>query len=167
MIRFALCAFAATACLTAAADPVPAMAAAAEHVARNAALLVRMLEKRGIDARILETPGAPVSVYGELAAPGATRTLVFYERFDRQPVGPESAWLSPPFEPTLRAGRAEDDAAVVAWGAHVIRCLTRRACTPRCSRKPASIKGDAHLFPHEGSSPFSLVIPNDFGPGLG
>lgn len=126
------------------ADPAPAMAAAARHVAAheaaileelrgllalpnvatsqddiraNAALLVRMLEKRGIDARILETPGAPVSVYGELAAPGETRTLLFYAHFDGQPVGPESAWLSPPFEPTLRAGRAEDGAAIVGWDA--------------------------------------------------
>ncbi len=127
---------------TAAADPAPAMAAAAKHVAaheaaimaelrellalpnvatneadiaRNAALLVRMLEKRGIAARVLETPGAPVSVYGELATPGANRTLLFYAHFDGQPVGPEDAWLSPPFSPTLRAGRAEDGAAVIGW----------------------------------------------------
>jgi acetylornithine deacetylase/succinyl-diaminopimelate desuccinylase-like protein len=124
------------------ADPAPAMTAAAKHIEANeaaivaelrallalpnvatndsdiranAALLVRMLEKRGIDARVLDTPGAPVSVYGELATPGATRTLLFYAHFDGQPVGPETAWLSPPFEPTLRAGRAEEDAAVVAW----------------------------------------------------
>jgi acetylornithine deacetylase/succinyl-diaminopimelate desuccinylase-like protein len=128
----------------AAADPAPALDAAAKHVAaheaaivaelrellsipnvasnesdiaRNAALLVRMLEKRGIPARILQTPGAPVSVHGELATPGATRTLLFYAHFDGQPVGPEDAWLSPPFEPSLRAGRAEDGAAVVAWDA--------------------------------------------------
>jgi acetylornithine deacetylase/succinyl-diaminopimelate desuccinylase-like protein len=127
---------------TATADPSPAMAAAAKHVAareqaivaelrellelpnvatseedigRNAALLVQMLEKRGIEARVLETPGAPVSVYGELATPGAMRTLLFYAHFDGQPVGPEGAWLSPPFEPTLRAGRAEDGAAIVPW----------------------------------------------------
>ncbi len=129
----------------AAADPAPAMTAAAKHVAgaragdrRGAARAARAAErrderrghprergaaraacseKRGIDARVLETPGAPVSVYGELATPGATRTLLFYAHFDGQPVGPETAWLSPPFEPTLRAGRAEDDAAVVAWDA--------------------------------------------------
>ncbi len=126
----------------AAADPAPAMSAAAEHVASheqaivaelrellalpnvatndadiraNAALLVRMLGKRGIDARVLETPGAPVSVYGELATPGATRTLLFYAHFDGQPVGPEAAWRSKPFEPTLRFARAEDDAEIVAW----------------------------------------------------
>jgi histidinol-phosphate/aromatic aminotransferase/cobyric acid decarboxylase-like protein len=87
-----------------AADPGPAMAAAAQHVARheaaivaelrellalpnvatnesdiraNADLLVRMLERRGIAASVLETPGAPVAVHGERRVAGATRTLLF------------------------------------------------------------------------------------------
>jgi len=95
---------------------LPNVATDEADIARNAALLVRMLEKRGIAARILETPGAPVAVHGELATPGATRTLLFYAHFDGQPVGTEAAWLSPPFEPTLRAGRAEDGAAILPWG---------------------------------------------------
>ena len=125
-----------------AADPGPAMAAAAQHVATheteivaelrellalpniatndsdiraNADLLVRMLEKRGIAASKLETPGAPVSVYGERRARGATRTLLFYAHFDGQPVGPDGAWKSPPFEPALRMGRVEDGAVVIPW----------------------------------------------------
>ena len=125
-----------------AAHPEPAMAAAAQHVARheaaivaelrellalpnvatnesdiraNADLLVRMLERRGIAASVLETPGAPVAVYGERRVAGATRTLLFYAHFDGQPVGPEGAWTSPPFEPVLRPGRAEDGAPVIPW----------------------------------------------------
>ena len=127
---------------TAAADERQALAAAAAHVAAheeaivgelrallalpnvatsdadiraNAALLVKMLEKRGIAARVLETPGAPVAVFGELAAPGATRTLLFYAHFDGQPVEPAAAWKTPPFEPVLRAGKLEDGAAIVDW----------------------------------------------------
>jgi acetylornithine deacetylase/succinyl-diaminopimelate desuccinylase-like protein len=126
----------------AAAGPAPAVEAAARHVAThesaivgelrgllalpnvatneadigaNAAHLVRMLEKRGIESSILVTPGAPVSVLGERKTPGAKRTLLFYAHFDGQPVGPESAWKTPPFEPVLRAGRMEDGAAVLAW----------------------------------------------------
>ena len=125
-----------------AADPGPAMAAAADHmtaheaaivaelrellalpnvatndadIRANADLLVRMLGKRGISASVLETPGAPVSVYGERRVPGAKRTLLFYAHFDGQPVVPENAWMSPPFEPVLRAGRAETGAPVIPW----------------------------------------------------
>ena len=73
--------------------------------------------------------GAPVSVYGELTTPGATRTLLFYAHFDGQPVGPE-AWATPPFEPMLRAGRFEDEAPDhPVGGGERTRWPTRRAST--------------------------------------
>ncbi len=135
-------AFLALAGARAAADPAPAMAAAARHVAgheaaiveelrgllalpnvatseadirANALLLMEMLGRRRIEAKMLSLPGVPVAVFGERKVPGAQRTLLFYAHFDGQPVGPESAWKSPPFEPVLRAGRAEDGAAVIPW----------------------------------------------------
>jgi acetylornithine deacetylase/succinyl-diaminopimelate desuccinylase-like protein len=86
-----------------------------DDIRRNAAALVPMLEKRGIAARILETPGAPVAVFGDLKTPGAKKTLLFYAHFDGQPVGPPDRWATPAFEPTLRAGKLEDGAPVVAW----------------------------------------------------
>ena len=94
---------------------LPNVATSEPDIRANAALLVKMLEKRGIAAKVLETPGAPASVYGELASPGAKRTILFYAHFDGQPVSPESAWKSPPFEPTLRGGRLEDGAAAISW----------------------------------------------------
>ena len=94
---------------------LPNVAASEDDIRANAELLVTMLERRGVHARVLETPGAPVAVFGERRVPGATRTLLFYAHFDGQPVGPESAWRSPPFEPVLRAGRLEDGAVVIPW----------------------------------------------------
>ena len=94
---------------------LPNIATNESDIRRNAELLVRMLEKRGVAARILETPGAPVAVYGELGSQGARRTLLFYAHFDGQPIGPETAWKTPPFEPVLRAGKMDDGAATVAW----------------------------------------------------
>lgn len=86
-----------------------------DDIRRNADALVKLLERRGIAARILETPGAPVSVFGDLKTPGARKTLLFYAHFDGQPVGPPERWVTPPFEPTLRAGRHEDGAPVIPW----------------------------------------------------
>ncbi len=94
---------------------LPNVATSDRDIRRNAELLVKMLEKRGINGRVLENPSGPVAVYGELSTPGATRTLLFYAHFDGQPPGPEAVWKSPPFEPTLRAGRAEDGASAIAW----------------------------------------------------
>ncbi|MGE3249852.1 MAG: M20/M25/M40 family metallo-hydrolase [Hyphomonadaceae bacterium] len=94
---------------------IPNVASNEADIRRNAEALIAMLERRGVSARVLETPNAPVSVYGELATPGATRTLLFYAHFDGQPVEPLEAWATPPFEPALRAGRLEDQAAIVPW----------------------------------------------------
>jgi acetylornithine deacetylase/succinyl-diaminopimelate desuccinylase-like protein len=130
------------AAVEAAADPAQAIAAAERHIAAqesaivgelrellalpnvatneadiraNAALLVKMLQARGIAADILETPGAPAAVFGERKVAGAKRTLLFYAHFDGQPLGPDSAWKTPAFEPTLWNGRMEDGAGIVAW----------------------------------------------------
>ncbi|MEZ5960413.1 MAG: M20/M25/M40 family metallo-hydrolase [Hyphomonadaceae bacterium] len=94
---------------------LPNVASNPSDIRRNADALVAMLERRGISARVIETPGAPVNVYGELNAPGATRTLLFYAHFDGQPVEPLDEWVTPPFAPTLRSGRFEDGAEIVPW----------------------------------------------------
>ena len=43
---------------------LPNVASNPNDIRRNAEALVAMLERRGISARIIETPGAPVNVYG-------------------------------------------------------------------------------------------------------
>ncbi len=74
------------------------------NVRKNAEHIQKMMEKRGIATRIMETAGNPV-VYGELMAPGATRTLMFYVHYDGQPVDPSSWTETFPFKPTLRPGK--------------------------------------------------------------
>jgi acetylornithine deacetylase/succinyl-diaminopimelate desuccinylase-like protein len=61
-----------------------------------------MLSRRGVRARLLEVAGSPPAVYGELPAPGATRTVVFYAHYDGQPVD-RAKWASDAFQPVLRS----------------------------------------------------------------
>ncbi|MGH7507304.1 MAG: M20/M25/M40 family metallo-hydrolase [Longimicrobiales bacterium] len=79
---------------------------------RNAEALVEMMERRGIETRRIETGGAPM-VYGELTAPGATTTILFYCHYDGQPVIPATWAGHGPFEPVLRAGSLADGAPIV------------------------------------------------------
>jgi acetylornithine deacetylase/succinyl-diaminopimelate desuccinylase-like protein len=81
----------------------------------NAETLLVLMQRRGFVTELLETPNAPVAVYGELTTPGATRTLLFYAHFDGQPLGSPDQWATPPFTPTLRSGRLEDGAPVIPW----------------------------------------------------
>jgi acetylornithine deacetylase/succinyl-diaminopimelate desuccinylase-like protein len=80
---------------------MPNVASNLADIRRNADHLMTMLRQRGATAQILEVPDAPVSVYGEIRAPGATRTIVLYAHFDGQPVDPRQ-WQGAPFTPVLR-----------------------------------------------------------------
>src|SRR6266436_496854 len=94
---------------------IPNLASDAENIRGNARRLVEMLGKRGVEARLLEQPGAPPVVYGELRSPGARRTLVFYAHYDGQPVDP-AQWKSPPWAPVLRDPQGKDIPLPAAGG---------------------------------------------------
>ncbi len=86
---------------------IPNNAADTPNIQRNAAKLVEMLERRGIEARLLPIPGRGPVVFGRLEMPAATRTVVFYCHYDGQPVDP-AAWTgTQPFEPALRTSSIE------------------------------------------------------------
>jgi acetylornithine deacetylase/succinyl-diaminopimelate desuccinylase-like protein len=91
---------------------LPDLARDDANIRKNAAAIVGLLEKRNVKAQLLEVPGAPPVVFGEIATPGATRTLVFYAHYDGQPLDPKE-WATPPWQPVLRDGRLDRDAKVV------------------------------------------------------
>lgn len=69
-----------------------------------AEMLVTHLGELGFDAGLVETPGHPF-VLGHLTIDPAKPTVLLYGHYDVQPPDPLEAWVSPPFEPTLRDGR--------------------------------------------------------------
>lgn len=92
---------------------VPNVSRDLPNVRRNAEHLLQAMQKRGLNPRLLETPGAAPAVYGELLVPGASQTYVFYSHYDGQPLDPRE-WATPPFEPTLRTARLDRGGQVIA-----------------------------------------------------
>jgi acetylornithine deacetylase/succinyl-diaminopimelate desuccinylase-like protein len=83
----------------------PNVASDREGQQKNAAFIMTMMNKRGIEKVQLLTPstaGVPPVVYGELMVPGAKQTLIFYAHYDGQPVNP-AQWAKElqPFQPRL------------------------------------------------------------------
>lgn len=70
-----------------------------QNLRRNVELFSGMLEKRGMTSRQVSVPGGTPVVVGELRAPAATRTIVFYAHYDGQPLDPQGM-----DHPAFRAG---------------------------------------------------------------
>lgn len=82
----------------------PSISADGTGVAECAELLATVMRQEGISTSVMATRGHPVVVGQTHPRPGAP-TLLVYGHYDVQPVEPVAAWISPPFEPTVRGGR--------------------------------------------------------------
>lgn len=86
---------------------IPNVRSDSVNIRRNARLLADRLDGHGFDTDLLEVPGAPPVVFGELDV-GADRTLALYVHYDGQPVDPAN-WTHDPWDPVLYTGSMEAD----------------------------------------------------------
>jgi acetylornithine deacetylase/succinyl-diaminopimelate desuccinylase-like protein len=86
---------------------VPNVSSDKPNIQRNAELIAKMIEARGLTAKLVSVPGGNPIVVSEIRTPGATRTIGLYAHYDGQPLDPKE-WTSPPFEPVLRDRPVED-----------------------------------------------------------
>ena len=98
---------------------IPNVAADSVNIRRNAAALVKMLERRGVKARLLETGGPPL-VYGEIGD-AALPSMLFYCHYDGQPVNRATWAQADPWGPVLRSAASEAGGKDVAWPAGTAR----------------------------------------------
>jgi acetylornithine deacetylase/succinyl-diaminopimelate desuccinylase-like protein len=96
---------------------IPNTANDAINIQHNATKLVGMLERRGFHTQLFPIAGRGPIVFGELNAPGATRTVIFYCHYDGQPVEATGWTDSKPFEPVLRTAAIKDGGKVIAFPA--------------------------------------------------
>jgi acetylornithine deacetylase/succinyl-diaminopimelate desuccinylase-like protein len=88
-----------------------------------------VLREAGVDdARLLELDDGHPAVFGDLAGPDGSPTVLLYAHHDVQPEGPLDQWDTPPFEPVVRDGRmfgrgAADDKSGIVVHAAAIRAL--------------------------------------------
>jgi acetylornithine deacetylase/succinyl-diaminopimelate desuccinylase-like protein len=85
------------------------------NIQRNATRLVEMLHARGFDTQLLPIEGRGPVVFGKLAVPGATKTIIFYMHYDGQSVDPATWTGTKPFEPALRDGPLENGGKIIPF----------------------------------------------------
>lgn len=118
---------------------IPNLASDTPNIRRNATAVSAILAKRGVDTRLLEVPGAPPVVFGEIHTPAAARTVIFYAHYDGQPLDPKE-WTTPPWQPVLRDRRiyarsASDDKAPIIAIATALDALKASAIPLRANIK--------------------------------
>lgn len=99
---------------------IPNVASDAKNIRRNADAIAAALAQRGIRSTLLEAGDGPPAVFGELEAPGAVRTVLFYAHYDGQPVDP-ARWTGDPWKPLLRDGPLERNGKDLPWPAAAAR----------------------------------------------
>ena len=119
---------------------LPNVAADTVNIRRNAEFIAAMYRKRGVATELLEVPGAPPVVFGEIRTPGATQTLVFYAHYDGQPVDPKQWTVTQPWTPMIKDGRiyaraSADDKAPIQMIASALDALQAARTPPRSNLK--------------------------------
>ncbi|HEU4506935.1 MAG TPA: M20/M25/M40 family metallo-hydrolase, partial [Pyrinomonadaceae bacterium] len=84
---------------------IPNVASDTENIRKNAALIVEMMQQRGLNPRLLEgaNRSVPPAVYGEWKVPGAQRTILLYAHYDGQPTDPKQWTGTLPWQPVYRS----------------------------------------------------------------
>lgn len=98
-------------------------------VAEAADLTVALLESAGVTGvERIPVPGAPPAVFADIPGPAGAPTVLLYAHYDVQPAGPDEAWTTPAFAPTVRDGRlygrgTADDKSGIAIHVAALRAL--------------------------------------------
>jgi acetylornithine deacetylase/succinyl-diaminopimelate desuccinylase-like protein len=117
----------------------PSVSAQGQGVAECAVLLRDVMQRSGIEARVMDTAGFPV-VYGEAKSPAGAPTLLVYGHYDVQPVEPLAAWITPPFKPDIRDGRVYARGAGDNKGQLLAHVLAIKAFRDTATPLPVNVK---------------------------
>ena len=99
------------------------------NVRASAEATAAILRDSGVpEVGLIELDGGHPAVFGQVSGPDGAPTLLLYAHHDVQPEGPVDRWTTPPFEPSIRAGRlygrgAADDKCGITIHAAALRVL--------------------------------------------
>lgn len=134
----------------------PSISAYGEGMAEVADYITGAMRGLGLETRHLpgntggwpptRLPGGQVTtggwplVYGERLEQADAPTVLFYGHYDVQPPDPLEAWVSPPFEPTVRDGRLYARGAGDNKGQHFANLLAIESLLTIYGRLPCNVK---------------------------
>ena len=116
----------------------PSISAQGVGIAETADNLLDRLDRIGFESRLLPTDGWPVVLGRRVEDPSAL-TVLLYGHYDVQPPEPLDAWVSPPFEPTIRDGRIYARGVADNKGQHFANLLAIESMLACRGRLPCNV----------------------------
>jgi acetylornithine deacetylase/succinyl-diaminopimelate desuccinylase-like protein len=117
----------------------PSISAQNIGVPETAALISELLIGAGFTPQLFPTDGHPVIYAERLQVPGKP-TVLIYGHYDVQPPDPLDAWVSPPFEPTIRDGKLFARGAGDNKGQFFAQICGARAWLETAGELPVNVK---------------------------
>jgi acetylornithine deacetylase/succinyl-diaminopimelate desuccinylase-like protein len=117
----------------------PSISAHGEGIAETAEHVAGILRGIGLETRVIQTDGWPM-VFGEMAGPAGSPTVLLYGHYDVQPPDPLDEWISPPFEPTIRNGRLYARGVGDNKGQHLAQILGVKSLLETHGSLPCNVK---------------------------
>lgn len=106
---------------------------------RCGAWVLKLLTDCGLRAEMVETAGHP-AVVGDSGSGAGKAAVLVYGHYDVQPVGDESLWTSPAFEPAVRDGNIYARGSADDKGQVLAHLLAAEAWMKVAGKLPARVK---------------------------
>lgn len=117
----------------------PSISAYGEGIGEVAAYIADVMRQMGLSAQIMPTSGWPM-VFGEYTASAEMPTVLLYGHYDVQPPDPLEAWVTPPFEPSVRDGRLYARGVGDNKGQHFAQLLALESLLACYGHIPCNVK---------------------------
>jgi acetylornithine deacetylase/succinyl-diaminopimelate desuccinylase-like protein len=117
----------------------PSISAYGEGIGEVAEYMAGVMSQMGLAVQILPTDGWPM-VFGEYHVGPDAPTVLLYGHYDVQPPDPLEEWLSPPFEPAIRAGRIYARGVADNKGQHFAQLMALESLLACNGTLPCNVK---------------------------
>ncbi|QBD78173.1 M20/M25/M40 family metallo-hydrolase [Ktedonosporobacter rubrisoli] len=118
---------------------LPSISAYGQGIEEVANYIAQVIKDIGLQAQVLPTEGWPI-VLAELTTTPDAPTVLLYGHYDVQPPDPLDAWVSPPFEPTIRNDRLYARGAGDNKGQHFAQLLALETLLACRGKLPCNVK---------------------------
>jgi acetylornithine deacetylase/succinyl-diaminopimelate desuccinylase-like protein len=119
---------------------VPTISALRQAEAEGADACRRILEKHGVTTRLMEVPGGPPMVVGDVLVDPRQPTLILYNHYDVQPVDPLHEWKHDPFDPVIEDGNLYARGVSDTKGNAVAQALAQAAIRQVAGTFPVNLR---------------------------